>query len=268
MKRTFKFLTVILLIGALLCVAGVALGGQIYTSYSNHQLYSLADMISAASRDYRRGAMHVGGYQEFLFPEKYDSIKLTLDRGEFDIYEGDTLSIAGSTGGSYSAEVIGGVLNISCTAPRYYDDIITIVLPHSDADDSRYSKVTIEADASDVSVNTDFYASSTSISADAANLDFYGKISTETLEIDANAAAVEANWVDATNIDLDCNAGSMDLTLYGYPNDYQIYSDSVLGELTLNGQPFFLGGNENTSRFISTNVNAGSINLFTTLDND
>lgn len=268
MKRLLKILVAMLIIGAMLCVIGIAVGGNVYTSYANHRLYTLTDMVSAATRAYRSGTMHTGGYQEFIVTDEYSSIKLSLERGDFEIYEGDALSIAGGTGGIYSGEVINGVLNISCTAPRYNADTITIVLPRRDADESRYSKVSIEADASAVSINADFYASSTVISADAASIEFYGRLSTETLEIDANAASVEANWVDATNISLDCNASDMYMNLYGYPNDYQINSYRVLGEVTLNGQPFPLSGDENTSRFLDVNVNVGNIELTTTLDNE
>lgn len=268
MKRLLKVLVATLIVGVILCVIGIASGGDVYMSYANHRLYSFAEMVSEVTRGYRSGAMHVRGYQEFLFTESYDSIKLTLDRGEFEIYEGDALSISGGTGGNYSAEVIDGVLNISCVAPQSYVGTITIVLPRRDADESRYSKVSIDANVSDVFINADLYASSTAISVDASSIEFYGRLSTEALDIDANAASVEASWVDAANIDFDCNASEMVLTLYGYPNDYQINSYNVLGEVTLNGYPFPLIGDENTSRFLNVSVNVGSIELYTTLDNE
>ena len=268
MKFLAKLLTALAVVGAVLLVAGLCLGGRLYTGYANGRLWPLDFGFHFDSHASHNGALP--GIDPISVPELPDvtELRIEVSAGSCTIRK-DGIDFQYS--GSVHAEQEDDILTLKVTAgdaditlPDRYFGSVSVEVSGGDVEieSLRGDSCAVSLRAGELSVEEiESRTCAISVAMGSAEID---NIDSPTCSLSLAAGELTVDDLDAFDISASCTGGDMELGLRNGAPDYSCEAHALAGEVTWNGKPLSSAGfsGEEAERALTLNVTGGSLNLF------
>lgn len=256
MRKSTKFLLVLVILllvaGAGLAIAGIALGADIDTVTGEVMQEDLEDhpFFKALRRhgilvmtDDKEAEKESDAKQESLPSDQEVSadairnLKLDLKADELILrsWEKDTIQIQyeGKDSGKGTLSVEGDTLTFTGTRKRHNREVV-LWYPEK----KQFDKVSIEVDAGETELESELHASRLEVSIGAGELSSKGKVYADTAQLTVGAGAISMDYLSAQSLKGNCGMGSLELTAAGKETDYSYSLKCGLGEIMVGDRSY------------------------------